>query len=466
MTKSRFPSVLRRVSPLAAAVAAWVACTLPTAHAQSPGLRVSPQLRASQAPAAGGRTTQQADFIVAVVNSEPITNNELRTKLIRTEQQMVQQGAPMPARNEMVRLVLERMITDKAQLQLARSSGIRVDDNTLEAAVQSVARQNQISMEELRKRLAADGIAFAQFQSNLRDELLVNRLRQREVEARVAVSELEIDQFLRDQQAGTDASAQALNLAEILIPVPENATPAQIASLQARAQEVADKARSGGDFAALSNQFSSSPAKSTGGEMGLRTADRYPPLFVEATQTLRVGGVAGPARSGAGFHVLKVLEKKQSGVLDAVVPQTRARHILLRLSNQQTEVSAIAKLASFKKSIQAGNNEFAALARANSEDGSAKDGGDLGWVSPGVFVPEFEKVMDALAINQISDPLVTRFGVHLLQVLERREAKLSPREQREAVRGQLREKKQDEAYALWLQEVRGKAYVELRDPPQ
>ena len=466
MTKSRFPSFLRCVLPQALAVAALVVCALPTAQAQSPGLRVSPQLRAAQAPAAGARTNQPADFIVAVVNSEPITNSELRTKLIRTEQQMVQQGAPMPARNEMVRLVLERMITDKAQLQLAKTSGIRIDDNTLEAAVQGVAWQNQISMEELRKRLMADGIPYRQFQSNLRDELLVNRLRQREVEARVTVTDSEIEQFLREQQAGTDASVQALNLAEILIPVPEAATPAQVATLQTRAQQVVDKARSGGDFAALAAEFSSSATKGNRGEMGLRAADRYPPLFVEATQTLRVGDVAGPVRSGAGFHVLKVLEKKQSGVLDAVVPQTHARHILLRLSNQQTEDSAIAKLAGFKKSILAGNNEFAALARDNSADGSAKEGGDLGWVSPGVFVPEFEKVMDALALNQISDPIVTRFGVHLLQVLERREAKLSPREQREAVRGQLREKKQDDAYALWLQEVRGKAYVELRDPPQ
>lgn len=466
MTKLRFPSFVCGVLPQAAAVAVALMGALPAAHAQSPGLRVSPQLRAAQPAAASTRPNQPADYIVAVVNSEPITNSELRTKLIRTEQQMVQQGAPMPARNEMVRLVLERMITDKAQLQMARTSGIRVDDNTLEAAVQSVARQNQISLEELRKRLAADGIPYSQFQSNLRDELLVNRLRQREVEARVTVTESEIDQFLKDQQAGTDASAQVLNLAEILIPVPENAPAAQVSTLQARAQQVVDKARSGGDFAALATEFSGSPSKSTGGEMGLRAADRYPPLFVEATQALRVGGVAGPVRSGAGFHVLKVLEKKQSGVLDAVVPQTRARHILLRLSNQQTEASAIAKLASFKKSIQAGNNEFAALARDNSDDGSAKQGGDLGWVSPGVFVPEFEKVMDGLALNQISDPVVTRFGVHLLQVLERREAKLSPREQREAVRGQLREKKQEEAYTLWLQDVRGKAYVELRDAPQ
>ena len=466
MTKSRFSSLLRCVLPQALAVAGLLVCALPPVQAQSPGLRVSPQLRPPQPAAAGSRANQPADFIVAIVNSEPITNNELRTKLIRTEQQMVQQGAPMPARNEMVRLVLERMIADKAQLQLAKTSGIRVDDNSLEAAVQSVARQNQISVDELRKRLAADGIPYAQFQSNLRDELLVNRLRQREVEARVSVTELEIDQFLREQQTGADASAQAINLAEILIPVPENATPAQVTALQARAQQVVDKARSGGDFAALATEFSGSANKGNGGEMGLRTADRYPPLFVGATQTLRVGGVAGPVRSGAGFHVLKVLEKKQSGVLDAVVPQTHARHILLRLSNQQTEASAIAKLAGFKKSILLGNNDFAALARDHSEDGSAKEGGELGWASPGVFVPEFEKVMDSLALKQISDPLVTRFGVHLLQVLERREAKLTPREQREAVRGQLREKKQEEAYALWLQEVRGKAYVELRDPPQ
>lgn len=466
MNKSSSTSFLRGVLPQVAAVAVLLGGVLPSAQAQSPSLRVSPQLRAQQAASAAPRPSQQADYIVAVVNSEPITNSELRTKLIRTEQQMVQQGAPMPARNEMIRLVLERMITDKAQLQLAKTSGIRIDDNTLQAAVQSIALQNQISIAELRKRLAVDGIAYSQFESNLRDELLVNRLRQREVEARVSVNDQEIDQFLKEQQAGTDASAQSINLAEILIPVPESATAAQVTALEARAQQVVDKVRGGGDFAALSTEFSGSATKSTGGEMGLRTADRYPTLFVEATKNLRAGGVAGPVRSGAGFHVLKVLEKKQSGVLDAVVPQTRARHILLRLSNTQTEALAIAKLAGFKKSILAGNNEFAALARDNSDDGSAKSGGDLGWVSPGVFVPEFEKVMDTLALNQISDPIVTRFGVHLLQVLERREAKLSPREQREAVRGQLREKKQEEAYALWLQDVRGKAYVEFRDPPQ
>ena len=436
---------------------------VPAAQAQSQGLRPSAQLRATPPVPAGPR---QADYIVAVVNSEPITNSELRAALIRTEQQMTQQSAPMPPRNEMTRLVLDRLINDRAQLQTAKTSGIKIDDNALEAAAQTVARQNQISMDELRRRLVADGIPYAKFQSNLRDELLLSRLRQREVEARVSVTDLEVDQFLRDQQTGSDPAAVAINLGEILIAVPENATPEQVAALQAKAQSVSDKVRAGGDFAALATEFSAAASRSSGGQMGLRTVDRYPPLFVDATQALAVGGVTRPVRSGAGFHVLKVMEKKQNGVLDAMVPQTRARHILLRLSNQQTEDGAVAKLVGFKNSIATGRNEFAALARESSEDGSAKDGGDLGWASPGVFVPEFEKVMDALAINQISEPLVSRFGVHLIQVLERREAKLTPREQRESVRGQLREKKQEEAYLTWVQEVRGRAYVELREASQ
>ena len=460
MTKSLF-------SPFAVAPALLLALlsvgTSSSVSAQSGGLRASTQLRPAAASSAG---TRQADYIVAVVNSEPITNSALRLALSRTEQQMVQQGAPMPPRADMVRLVLDRLINDRAQLQMARTSGIKVDDNMLEGAAQTVARQNQISMEELRRRLAADGVPYSKFQSNLRDELLLSRLRQREVEARVSVTDREVDDFLRDQQNGSDPANLVLNLGEVLIAVPENATPEQVAALQARAQGVADRARSGADFAALATELSTSATRSNGGQMGLRAVDRYPPLFVDATQALNVGGVTNPVRSGAGFHVLKVIEKKQNGVLDAVVPQTRARHILLRLSNQQTEDVAIAKLAGFKKSIAAGRNEFAALARDNSEDGSAKDGGDLGWTSPGVFVPEFEKVMDSLAINQVSDPVVSRFGVHLIQVLERREAKLTPREQREAVRGQLREKKQDEAYLTWVQEVRGRAYVELRDASQ
>ena len=340
-----FPS-LPRVAALTLALSALLAVQV-----QAQGLKPSNPLRlsdptaAARAPAQGGGQ-RQADFIVAVVNSEPITNSEVRLKLIRTEQQILQQGTALPPRSELVPQILERMISDKAQLQLARTSGIRIDENTIENAVQTVASQNQISVDQLRSRLKGDGIDYTQFRSEVRDELLVGRLRQRELESRVTITEQEIDQFLRDQEGGgAEPSALALNLGEILVAVPENATPDQVAALQARAQQVVDRAKAGGDFAALAAEFSASATRATGGQMGLRTADRYPPLFVEATKNLQTGGLAGPVRSGAGFHILKVIEKRQGGMPGATVTQTHARHILLRLNPTQTEATATEKLA-------------------------------------------------------------------------------------------------------------------------
>ena len=477
MTKHRFSTGHATARPLAAALVLLLALPLTAVQAQISLPSGAPRLAApaasgpagNAAPRAGTASQRQADFIVVVVNSEPITNSEVRTKLLRTEQQFQQQGTPVPPRSELLPQLLERMISDKAQLQAAQTSGVKVDDNAVDAAVQTVARQNQLPVEELRRRLKSDGIDYAQFRSEIRDELLISRLRQREVESRVTVSEQDIDAYLRDQESKTgsaSASAAALNLAEILLAVPENAKPDQVAALQAKAQQVLERARSGADFAALAKEFSVSPSRSTGGQMGLRAADRYPPLFVEATQNLRAGALAGPIRSGAGFHILKVIEKRQGGVPDAVIAQTHARHILLRLTPQLTETAAAQKLAGFSKQILAGQADFAALARANSQDASAKEGGDLGWVSAGAFVPEFEKVMNGLSTNQISEPLVSRFGVHLVQVLERREAPMSPRDQRETVRGLLREKKQNEAYVRWAEDIRGRAYVEFRDQPK
>jgi peptidyl-prolyl cis-trans isomerase SurA len=473
MINYRFSAVPHPSAALALSVliglAAW---TAPLATAQAQGLKPSSQLRlpsppaASSLPAGSASIQRQADFIVAVVNSEPITNNEVRLRLLRAEQQLSQQGAPLPPRSELTRQVLERLITDKAQLQLAKETGVRADDNAVEGAVQTVARQNQISVEELRRRLRADGIAYSQFQSDLRDELLVSRLRQREVEPKVNVTEFEIDQFLREQDGKGAAGSLELNLAQVLVAVPENASADQVAASQARAQQVAERARAGTDFATLVNEFSAPSARADGGQMGLRSAERYPPLFVEATNSLRAGGIAGPVRSGAGFHVLKVIEKKQAGMPAATIAQTRARHILLQVTPQQSEAAAVDKLAAFKRRIQAGQADFAALARENSTDGSARQGGDLGWANPGMFVPEFEKTMNSLSVNEVSEPLVSRFGVHLIQVTERREAKLTLREQRDAARNVLREKKMDEAYLTWVQDVRGKAYVEYRDPPQ
>ena len=451
--------------PLAAMLLV-LSCMLAQAQTLRPStepLRLTTPPSVSSNPLFGRQ--RSADYIVAVVNSEPVTNNELRNNLLRTEQQLTQAGAAIPPRDELTRLVLERLISDKLQLQEARFSGLRIDESAIDNAVQGVAQQNQLTVDELRKRLVADGLTFTKFREGLRDELLVSRFRQREVEARVKVTDADVDQFLRDQEGSSNSAAIDINLAQILVAVPENAMPEQITSLQAKAQLAADRARAGTDFVALVNEFSEASLRASGGQLGLRSAERYPPLFLQATEKLRTGGIAGPIRSGAGFHVLKVIEKRQAGMPGVNITQTRARHILLRVSPQQREAAAKEKLADIKKRVVAGQADFAAVARESSDDGSAKDGGDLGWANPGMFVPEFEQAMNSLAPNQISEPLVSRFGVHLIQVLERRETQLSSRDQRELARSVIRDKKLEDAYAVWAQEIRGRAYVEFRAPP-
>jgi peptidyl-prolyl cis-trans isomerase SurA len=430
-------------------------------------LRPSTQLSGPRLPAGNTDNTQRtADYIVAIVNSEPVTNNEVRARVVRFEQQLAQRGGALPTREELMAQVLERLISERAQVQLARDNGIRVDESSVEQGVQNVARQNQISVEELRRRLEADGISYAQFRADIRDEVLLARVREREVDPRVSVSEIDIDRFIREQGGQNEATPEAINIAQILIAVPENATPVQVQALQDRAQRALKRAQAGEDFAALANEFSDAPDRASGGQLGLRTADRYPPLFVETTAALRPGGLAGPVRSGAGFHVLKMLERIQGGLPSMTVTQSRARHILLRLSAQMTESAAIERLDDLRRRIGAGQIDFATAARDNSQDGSARDGGDLGWANPGQFVQEFEEAMNGLAPGEVSKPLVSRFGVHLIQLQQRRQNSLNQREQREIARSQLREKKLEEAFATWSQDVRARAYVELREPPR
>ena len=453
------------------AFALWLACTAAAAFlvpAAAQGLRPSPGLGTGR-PAArpADNTPRSADYIVAVVNSEPVTNNEVRARLLRFEQQLAQQGAPLPPRAELTRQVLERLISEKAQLQLARESGLKADEATVDQAELTVARQNQIDVAELRRRVAADGLALSAFRDDLRNQILLTRLRERELDSRVKVTDLDVDQFVREQQGRTDLSAIELNLAHILVAVPEGATPVQLAALQAKAQRLQERAKAGEDFAALVREASDAPgAASNGGQVGLRTADRYPPLFVQATQGLREGGISEVVRSGAGLHVVKVLEKRQGSMPGVNVTQSRARHILLRPGAQLTESAARERLSDFRRRILAGQADFAVLARENSQDASASQGGDLGWANPGMFVAEFEETLNSLAPGQIAEPIISRFGAHLIQLLERRQATLSQREQREIARNLVREKKLDEAYAQWAQDVRGRAYVEFREPPQ
>ncbi len=412
-------------------------------------------------PTVTGSDSRPGDFIVAVVNSEPITNNEVQTRLVRIEQQLSRQGT-VPPRDQLVREVLERLIIERAQLQLARELELRPDEAAIDQAAATVARQNQLSLDELKSRLVADGMDYTRFRADLREELTLARLREREVDARVKVSEQDIDQFLRERDAQARTSPELLNIAQILVAVPETATPEQVSVLQAKAERAAARIRAGEAFAKVAAEMSDSPEAASGGELGPRLAERLPTLFVDATRSLQAGGLAGPLRSGAGFHVIKLIEKRR-GAMGTSITQTRARHILLRLNPQLSEQAAKDKLADFKRRIASGQADFATLARENSQDGSAKEGGDLGWTSPGMFVPEFEQTMNQLAPGQVSDPLVSRFGVHLIEVQERREATLSEREQRDAVRNIVRAKKIDEAYNQWLQDVRGRAYVEFRN---
>jgi peptidyl-prolyl cis-trans isomerase SurA len=327
----------------------------------------------------------------------------------------------------------------------------------------NIARQNQLGVAELRRQLLADGVSASQFRAQLREQLTLTRLRERELDPRVRVTELDIDQYLREAQSNSDPATRQISLAQILVAVPDGASDAQVATLQARAEALLSRVRAGEDFNNLARAASDAPDRSNGGQLGLRTADRYPTLFVDATRALAVGEVSALVRSGAGFHLLKVMERQDANLPPTAVTQTRSRHILLRPSAQLSEAAARDRLLAYRAQIQAGQADFAALARQHSQDGSAAQGGDLGWTSPGMFVPEFEQLMNRLAPGQVGEPLVSRFGVHLIEVLERRRVETSQREQREAVRGLLREKKLDEAYLLWAQDQRSRAYVELRE---
>lgn len=427
-------------------------------------------MTAAQAQSAGAEmaarnTVQQADFIVAVVNSEPLTNHEVQVELQRAKQQLAQQGRPVPDARALAAQVLEQLIGIKIQLQLAQEMGIKVDEPSIDQAEQMVARQNQMGVDEMLQRLAQEGVDRQEFRNQLRDQILLTRLREREVEARVRVGDADVDQYIQSQSVANQAN-QVLNLAQLLVAVPEVASAQQLAELEARAQRALARARAGEDFAALVKEFSDAADKVNGGLMGLKPASRYPELFLEATRGVGPGGLTGLVRSGAGFHILKVVEKRAAGLPPVTVTQTHSRHILLLASAQQSEAQAVEKLRDFRQRVESGKADFAALARQHSQDGSAGNGGDLGWVSPGQFVPEFESVMNRLAAGQISEPLISRFGVHLIQVLERRQSTLGEQEQREMVRNMLRRKKLEEAYASWMQDLRARAYVELREQPQ
>jgi peptidyl-prolyl cis-trans isomerase SurA len=409
-------------------------------------------------------TISGRDFIVAVVDTVPITNHEVNQRLIQLSQQARQQSGSSTQLAPSLQAALEKLITEKALLQHARDQGIDIDANALSQAQDRIAAQSQLSLEQLRSKSASEGISWQSFQQNLKTQLILQRLAERNVPSRIRISDAEIDAVMRERMNARSNTNPNIELAHILIAVPEQASASEVSALQTKAQNALQRLQAGENFANVAKDVSNSSDKEQGGRMGLRPMDRYPSLFVQAIQNVSVGGLSTVFRSGAGFHILKLLSKESSQTM--TVTETRARHILLRPGGQLSQNAARAQLASFKRDLEAGRADFAKLAREHSQDGSAENGGDLGWVAPGVFVPEFEETMDKLQINQISEPLVSRFGVHLIQVLARRDAPISERELRESARNVVRQRKYDETYEQWAQEVRGRTYVEYRDPPQ
>lgn len=404
------------------------------------------------------------DFIVAVVDNTPITNHDVQLRALDLQQQARQSGRNLSVSQALLQDALERLITEKAMLQLANEQGVVIDAATVLQAQERTAAQNQLSLESMRAKLMTQGISPQRWQQTLSDQLTLQRLAERSVPSRIKISEAEIDAWVNERMSSRANTNPNMELAHILIATPEKASPSELSALHAKAQNALSRLQAGENFAVVAQEVSNSPDKEQGGLMGLRPQDRYPTLFVEATEKLSVGELTPLLRSGAGFHILKLVSR-QSGP-NMTITETRVRHILLRPGGKLSQNAARAQLVEFKQQLESGRADFAKLAREHSQDGSADNGGDLGWVAPGVFVPEFEEVMQKLAINQISDPLISRFGVHLVQVLARRDAPISERELRESARNSLRQRKYEETYEQWAQEVRGRAYVEYRDPPQ
>ncbi|MEY4340591.1 MAG: hypothetical protein RL541_95 [Pseudomonadota bacterium] len=403
------------------------------------------------------------DFIVAVVDSVPITNHDVNVRLELQRTQAAQQGRTILKSDMTLRDALEKLITEKALLQNAKDSGIAIDDEALDLAEQRQAAQNQTTVEAMRAKTLASGSSIEKARKDLHDQLMLQRFVERNVPGRIRVTDIEIDNAIKSREKASVSTAAEMELGHIFISVPENSSDARVAELRAKAQSALDRVQRGGNFGAIAKEVSQGPEKENSGLMGVRPADRYPSLFVDAVANLRIGETAPLVQSGAGFHILKLVSKRT--VTNATITETRARHILLRPGGQLSQTAARAQLATYKTQIESGRADFAQLAQQHSQDASAAGGGDLGWVAPGMFVPEFEEVMNKLQIGQIADPLVSRFGVHLVQVLARREAPITERELRDLVRNSLREKKYDETYQLWAQEVRGRAYIEYRDPP-
>jgi len=399
------------------------------------------------------------DRIVAVVNDQVITQNDLNERVALIVRQFQRQGGQLPPADVLSRQILERMINDLVQVQLAKETGIRVDDATLDRTIERIAQENKLSVRDFRLALERDGIKYPRFREDIRNEILVARLREREVENAVVVTDAEIETELA-REARDKTTDTEFRLAHILVLVPPQASPEQIEARRVRALQALSELRRGTDFAKVAATYSDAPDAMQGGSLGWRAAGRLPTLFLDALERMQPGDVSDILRSPNGFHMVKLLEKRGKAAADGV-QQTNVRHILLRAREGLSESEARERLRRLRERIIAGT-DFAEIAKVHSEDASAQKGGDLGWVAPGDTVPEFERAMNALKEGEVSEPIQTPFGWHLVQVVQRRSDELSDDRKKAAARQAIRARKADEAYQDWLRQIRDRAFVENR----
>jgi peptidyl-prolyl cis-trans isomerase SurA len=451
-------TMLRRLPAAAAALA--LAASL-AAHAQPqvpPGVRpLPPSLRPVPAPAPTGPVA--LDRVVAVVNDEALTIHEMNEQKRQLMQQLRESRLQPPAPDVLDRQVLDRLITERALLQYAKETGIRVDDTTVERTILRIAQENKLTPDEFRKVLDREGIAYRKYLEDIRKELVIQRLRDREIDSKIFVSDAEVDNYLATVAVQAGGETEYL-VSHILVRVPEQSSPEQIAQRLARAQEALSKVRAGEDFAQIAATWSDANDAQQGGNLGWRTPARMPTIFVEAARTLKKGEVSEPLRSPAGFHIVKMVDQRSRNA-PTVVQQTRVRHILVKVNELTSDVEAKAKIERIRERIETGA-KFEDQARVNSEDASSAKGGELGWINPGDTVPDFQRAMEGLKVGDLSQPVRSTFGWHLLQVMERREQDVSKDRQRDQARQALRQRKADEQFADFVRQTRDRAYVEIK----
>jgi peptidyl-prolyl cis-trans isomerase SurA len=399
------------------------------------------------------------DRIIAIVDQSVITEQELSDRLRTVSAQLEKQGTALPPQNVLEKQILERLISDSLQLQLAAQTGLKVDDTQLDKTVERIAEQNKLNVDEFKALLEKDGISLRKFREDIRNEITIARLREREVDNKLNVSEGEIDNYLTTQ-ANRGEENDEFEISHILIRTPEDASPEDLQKAKTKTQEALNQLTSGTSFAQVSASFSDAPNALEGGDMGWRSGSQLPALFLQALKELQTGEVAKPVRSPNGFHILK-LTNRRGGTSSLMVGQTHTRHILIKLSEVVSEKDAKRKMDGIKERIDNGT-KFEEMARQYSEDGSANNGGDLGWVNPGDTVPPFEKAMNALGLGEISEPVLSPFGWHIIQVLERRQQDMTKEASRLKARQEIRVRKAEEAYQDWVRELRDRAFVELR----